>query len=152
MSEEAWAWSVQQTIPSETGAGKRLLEEVLEQLAAQQWGDHDIFGVHLAMEEALVNAIRHGNRSDSSKRVYVHCKVSADRMWVEIRDEGPGFDPSSIPDPTDDENLENPSGRGIMLMRTFMSRVEYNERGNCVVMEKLRAGGGCRVVRGEEAG
>lgn len=151
MSEEAWAWSVQQTIPSETGAGKRLLEEVLDQLAAQQWGDHDIFGVHLAMEEALVNAIRHGNRSDSSKRVHVHCKISADRVWVEIRDEGPGFNPSSIPDPTDEENLENPSGRGIMLMRTFMSRVEYNERGNCVVMEKLRARGGCHAARGDEA-
>ncbi|MCL6501030.1 MAG: ATP-binding protein [Pirellulales bacterium] len=139
MPEEAWTWSVQQAIPSETGAGKRILEEVLDQLAAQQWGDHDIFGVHLALEEALVNAIRHGNRSDASKRVHVHCKISADRVWVEIRDEGAGFDPRAVPDPTDDENLEVPSGRGIMLMRTFMSRVEYNEQGNCVVMEKHRA-------------
>lgn len=143
MSEEPWAWSVQQTIPSETGAGKRILEEVLDQLAAQRWGDHDIFGVHLALEEALVNAIRHGNRSDASKRVHVHCKISAERVWIEIRDEGPGFDPRSIPDPTEEENLENPSGRGIMLMRTFMSRVEYNDKGNCVVMEKLRAGRDC---------
>lgn len=138
MSHDIWTWSVEEAIPSETGAGKMVLDHVLEQLAAHAWGDRDIFGVHLALEEALVNAIRHGNRSDSNKRVFVACKMSPCRIWVEIRDEGAGFRPEEVPDPTDTDHLEIPSGRGIMLMRTFMSRVEYNDLGNCVVMEKHR--------------
>lgn len=138
MSEHLWTWRTEQFIPSETGAGQRVLEDVLGQLAAQEWGEHELHGVHLALEEALVNAIRHGNRSDKNKRVHVECKLSPSRLWVQIQDEGPGFDPEEVPDPTSPDRLEVPSGRGIMLMRAFMSRVEYNDVGNCVVMEKER--------------
>lgn len=139
MADQPWAWRTDQVIPSETGAGKCVLDNVLEQLASQNWGERDIHGIHLALEEALVNAIRHGNRSDETKHVHVSCRLSADRLWVCIRDEGAGFNPDDVPDPTDDEHIEIPSGRGIMLMRAFMSRVEYNELGNCVTMEKQRA-------------
>ncbi|HVX10221.1 MAG TPA: ATP-binding protein [Pirellulales bacterium] len=139
MASEAWTWDADLVIPSETGAGKRIVDELLEQLAAHAWPEHDIHGVHLALEEALVNAIRHGNRSDVEKRVFVTCRLSTQQLWVEIRDEGAGFKPEEVPDPTDPEHLEIPSGRGIMLMRAFMSRVEYNDVGNCVVMEKQRA-------------
>ncbi len=59
-------------------------------------------------------------------------------MWIRIEDEGHGFDLESLPDPTLEENLEKPSGRGILLMREFMTKVEYNERGNCVILEKRR--------------
>ena len=138
-SEETWTWSTDEKLPSDTNAGKQFLDAVLGQLADHQWVSHDIFGVHLAMEEALVNAIKHGNAYDTTKRVHVSCQMSQHKLRVEIRDEGSGFNPSDVPDPTLDENLEIPSGRGIMLMRTFMSRVEYNARGNCVVMEKVRA-------------
>ncbi|HXT59100.1 MAG TPA: ATP-binding protein [Pirellulales bacterium] len=138
MSDHPWTWRTEQFIPSETGAGQRILEDVLGQLAAQAWAEHEVHGIHLALEEALVNAIRHGNRSDINKRVHVSCKLSASRLWVQIRDEGPGFNPEDVPDPTEPDRLEVPSGRGIMLMRAFMSRVEYNEIGNCVVMEKER--------------
>ena len=138
MSEHLWTWRTEQFIPSETGAGQRVLEDVLGQLAAQEWGEHELHGVHLALEEALVNAIRHGNRSDKNKRVHVECKLSPSRLWVQIQDEGPGFNPEEVPDPTSPDRLEVPSGRGIMLMRAFMSRVEYNDIGNCVVMEKER--------------
>lgn len=138
MADHSWTWRTEQFIPSETGAGQRILEDVLGQLAAQAWAEHEVHGIHLALEEALVNAIRHGNRSDVNKRVHVSCKLSASRLWVQIRDEGPGFNPEDVPDPTEPDRLEVPSGRGIMLMRAFMSRVEYNEIGNCVVMEKER--------------
>jgi serine/threonine-protein kinase RsbW len=138
MADHSWTWRTEQFIPSETGAGQRILEDVLGQLAAQAWAEHEVHGIHLALEEALVNAIRHGNRSDINKRVHVTCKLSASRLWVQIRDEGPGFNPEDVPDPTEPDRLEVPSGRGIMLMRAFMSRVEYNEIGNCVVMEKER--------------
>jgi serine/threonine-protein kinase RsbW len=138
MSNEHWTWSIERVIPSQTGAGKALLDEVLQRLEQCGWIQHDIFGVHLAMEEALVNAIKHGNRQDATKQVSVVCKLSPERVFIEISDEGPGFNPGAVADPTDLENLEVPSGRGIMLMRSFMSRVQYNERGNCVVMEKQR--------------
>jgi serine/threonine-protein kinase RsbW len=139
MSDDSWTWCTERAIPSETGAGKSFLDELLVNLEAHQWVQHDIFGIHLAMEEALVNAIKHGNRHDVNKRVHICCKLSTQRLWIRIADEGPGFNPESVADCTDLDNLDVPSGRGIMLMRSFMSRVEYNDRGNCVEMEKQRA-------------
>jgi serine/threonine-protein kinase RsbW len=133
------SWTFDQRIASDPGAGRKVVRKVLAELQAQNWTQQDVFGVHLALEEALVNAIRHGNRGDKQKRIQVSCSISLDRLRIEIRDEGPGFDPAEVPDPTDPTNILIPSGRGIMLMRTFMSRVEYSGAGNCVVMEKERA-------------
>jgi serine/threonine-protein kinase RsbW len=126
-------------ISSSPGAGRGVLEEVLHQLHHQCWVDHDIFGIHLAMEEALTNAIKHGNGSDANKQIRVTCRLTPELLHVEITDQGPGFDPTSVPDPTDVTRLEIPRGRGLMLMRSFMSRVAFNGSGNCVVMEKDRA-------------
>ncbi len=114
------------------------MDEVLAKLEHLGWVSRDIFSIHLAMEEALVNAIKHGNRLDENKQVHVHCKIFDDRILIEVRDEGPGFQPEEVPDPTDDENLDTASGRGLMLIRSFMSSVEYKPPGNCVVMEKER--------------
>ena len=105
---------------------------------AHHWVDHDIFSIHLALEEALVNAIKHGNGLDLAKQVRVRCRMSDDLVQIEIADEGEGFDPTRVPDPTDEHHRECPNGRGVMLMRSFMDRVEYNERGNCVLLEKRR--------------
>lgn len=138
MAVDEWIWQIEETIPSRTAEGKRILENVLRQLETENWFPHEIFGVHLAMEEALVNAIKHGNRFDDAKSVEVICKLSAEKFFLRISDQGPGFRPEEVPDCTDDENLEKSSGRGIMLMRNFMSRVEYNQTGNCVTMEKVR--------------
>ncbi len=138
MPHSAWSWTLERTIPSRRGAGRGVIEEVLGQLERQQWSSHESFSVRMALEEAIVNAIKHGNQLDHRKQVRVTCKVSAARLWIKISDEGPGFDPRQVPDPTDPENLENPSGRGIMLMRSYMNRVEYNELGNVVEMEKQR--------------
>ena len=139
MSQDRWVWQCERVIPSETGAGAPLLQEILQQLEKHDWIQHDIFSIHLAMEKALVNPIRHGNRLDTSKHVHVACRMKPDLVRIEITDEGEGFDPSSVPDPTDPDHIEAPSGRGLMLMRSFMSRVEYNDVGNHVVMEKERA-------------
>lgn len=135
---DAWTWNWDISIPSQPQAGTDLLEELIRQLEERNWLAHDVFGIRLAAEEALVNAIRHGNQSDEEKQVHVSLRINEDRIRLEIRDEGPGFDPGNVPDPTEDDNLEIPSGRGIMLMRSFMSMVEYNESGNCVIMEKVR--------------
>jgi serine/threonine-protein kinase RsbW len=138
MPNADWTWAIDESIPSVRGAGRDVQEEILAQLKRLHWDDHDLFGVRLALEEALVNAIKHGNRHDAAKRVRIVCKASPRRLWVSIADEGTGFDPSSVPDPTDDERLDVPSGRGIALMKAFMCRVEYKSCGNCVVMEKRR--------------
>jgi len=138
MSEERWIWRRDHVIPSDTAAGRRVLNEVLQELQARHWSPHDVFAVHLAMEEALVNAITHGNRLDPQKQVHICCRMSPRLVRVEISDEGPGFDPSTLPDPTDPDRLELPSGRGVMLMKAFMSRVEYGGPGNRVILEKER--------------
>ena len=93
----------------------------------------------MALEEALVNAIKHGNGMDPAKQVQIDCRFDDDGVRIVIEDEGPGFDVTAVPDPTAEENLDKPGGRGIMLMRSFMSHVEYNELGNRLVLEKRRA-------------
>lgn len=138
MVDSSWTWTTEATLPSQRGAGQPILHELLDKLAHEGWNDRQIFGVHLAVEEGLVNAIVHGNRSNPDKRVQVRMRLAPDRLRVEITDEGPGFCPEGVPDCTCDDNLHVPSGRGIMLMRNFMTRVDYNDSGNCVVMEADR--------------
>lgn len=117
--------------------------------------------VGVALEEALLNASYHGNLEVSSKlrevnhaeyydlaerrmseqpycdrRVHVHCDMTGDGVTYVIRDEGPGFDPGELPDPTDPVNLERPCGRGLLLMQTFMDSIKYNDAGNEVTMSK----------------
>lgn len=138
MSLDEWIWHLEESFPSRTAEAKRILESILARLEGENWFPHDIFGVHLALEEALVNAVKHGNRMDEAKSVHVECKLSPERLYVRIRDEGPGFKMEEVPDCTEEENLEKCSGRGIMLMRNFMSFVEYNDIGNMVTMEKSR--------------
>jgi len=140
MINSRWIWSKQQYLPSEVASGYPILQELLGQLEDADWNQHDVFGVHLAVEEALVNAIKHGNRYDESKQVHIACKLAPDLVRVEITDEGHGFDPADVPDPTADENLDNPSGRGIMLMRSFVN-IQYNDAGNQVTLEKHRSDG-----------
>ncbi len=70
------------------------------------------------------------------------CTSSAKKIRIQITDQGPGFNPEAVPDCTDDDHLDVPNGRGIMLMRNFMSLVEYNDTGNVVTMEKLRVAAG----------
>jgi CheY-like chemotaxis protein/anti-sigma regulatory factor (Ser/Thr protein kinase) len=123
----------------------------------------------IALEEALLNAIYHGNLEVSSdlrengdeafnaladrrrhespyqqRRVKVTARLSPRRATFLIADEGPGFDLTKLPDPTDPTNLDRPSGRGVLLMRTFMDTVRYNAAGNLVTLVKLRDRGGSR--------
>jgi CheY-like chemotaxis protein len=119
--------------------------------------------VSVALQEALTNAIQHGNLELSSllrekddkayyalaeerrkqkpysvRRIYVTARESSVEAFYTIRDEGPGFDPSKLPDPTDPSNLERVSGRGLLLIRTFMDEVYHNEKGNEITMIKRR--------------
>ena len=135
-SGPVWRQSID--LPSERGASRLFIDRLLEQLGAHGWSGADLFSIHLAAEEAIVNAIVHGNRLDPAKRVHVDCSVSGNSVWMRITDEGSGFDPAAVPDCTLADRLEVPSGRGVMLMRSFMTRIEYNAKGNSVELEKLR--------------
>jgi serine/threonine-protein kinase RsbW len=134
----AWIEEFEVRIPSSTTEGQKVQERIISRLERIGFPARGIFGVRLALEEALVNAIKHGNGLDPTKEVFVTCQISNDKVRVVIEDQGPGFRLQDVPDPTEDENLEKPGGRGIMLMRAFLSVVEYNERGNRVVLEKHR--------------
>jgi serine/threonine-protein kinase RsbW len=139
MSDNGWISTREMLIPSDATSAKQVVDELLALLGQHRWLEHDLFSVHLAVEEAIVNAIKHGNRYNVDKKVSILYRISDTHVRIEIADEGNGFDPSSVPDPTDDENLERSSGRGLMLMHSFMSSVQYNRKGNRVVMEKRRA-------------
>ncbi len=101
--------------------------------------DHaSCFAVRTAVEEALSNAIHHGNNNDPAKKVTIEYTASASTVVIAVEDEGRGFDPASVPDPTRPENVDIPSGRGIMLMWVYMTHVEFDPPGNCVRMTLRR--------------
>jgi len=97
------------------------------------------FGIEMAVRESVTNAMVHGNQEDESKSVEVIFNCHDDELEIEVRDQGDGFDPASVPDPTNAENLLKTSGRGIFLMRTFMDEIEWRNRpegGTAVRMTK----------------
>ena len=126
------------TIPSDLGEARRVQEMIEEALHTCAYTEHDIFAIKLALEEALVNAIKHGNQMDPDKRVFVVYQVTPERFDVRITDEGEGFNPEDVPDPTDERYIDRPCGRGLLLMRGFMTEVEYHDKGNVVRMAKVR--------------
>lgn len=136
------AVAVDITIPSDAADARRIQDDIEQLLQARHINEHDIFSIKLALEEALVNAIKHGNQMDRSKTVRIAYQLFADRFDVQIADDGRGFDPNDVPDPTAFENLERPCGRGLMLMRHYMTEVTFSERGNSVIMSKVFRSGG----------
>jgi len=116
----------------------RAEKSVLEAVVACDYSETDQFAIKLALEEALANAIKHGNESDVSKRVTVEFHVDEQKLTITVCDEGHGFNPEKVPDPTLDENIEKPYGRGVWLIKTYMNEVSYNDRGNCLTMIKYR--------------
>jgi serine/threonine-protein kinase RsbW len=124
-------------IPSDPAVARQLQDEIEQALQHSLFGEREIFCIRLALEEALVNAIKHGNQADRNKNVHVSYRVAADRFEIDIRDEGPGFDPQDVPDPLAVENLERPCGRGLLLMRHYMTEVIFHAPGNRVSMNKV---------------
>jgi serine/threonine-protein kinase RsbW len=98
----------------------------------------DEFAVHLALEEAFLNAVKHGNKMDPHKTVTVECRIDDEKVDLRLTDQGDGFDPRVVPDPREGENLYRPEGRGLLLISSYMHVVEYNERGNGVHMVRYR--------------
>ena len=125
-------------VESTSSAITSVREEILAKLKAKSFSEEDIFAVHLALEEAFINAVRHGNKMDPAKGIKIDYSVALDKIEVAVTDEGDGFDPEAVPDPRYGENLYKPEGRGLFLMRSYMDVIEFNERGNSVCMVKYK--------------
>ena len=127
------------TIPSDLTAVRQLQLEIEQALQkASNFDEREIFAVKLAVEEALVNAVKHGNQLDKDKSVRVIYHLNPDHFEISITDQGPGFDPEDVPDPTAEENLERACGRGLFLIRHYMSEVKILDKGNTIAMSKVR--------------
>jgi serine/threonine-protein kinase RsbW len=126
-------------ISSNLNEARRLEEKLLQEVARFGYEEADTFAIKLALEEGLVNAIKHGNKYDRKKTVSVVSRIDENEASFTITDEGSGFHLDDVPDPTADENIERPCGRGLMLIRAFMDEVSYNETGNQVRLVKRRS-------------
>ncbi len=123
-------------IPSTLADAKYPESRIIDEVHSCDYDEDSTFAIKLALEEAMTNAVRHGNKCDPDKKVTVRYVVTPEMTVICVRDEGTGFRPCGIPDPTSPERLSLPCGRGIMLMRAYMSEVEYRHGGREVRMVK----------------
>jgi serine/threonine-protein kinase RsbW len=129
----------EERIPSTAQEQHRVVEAVVSAMDAFGYGEADRFAMRLALEEALANAINHGHRGDPAKQIRIFYCVTTARVLAEVEDEGPGFDARLVPDPRTPERRTEPGGRGLLLMRAYMTRVCYTGRGNCVFLCRERS-------------
>jgi serine/threonine-protein kinase RsbW len=137
-------------------------EELSERLRQAGWSEGEIYGmVEMAFHEALINAIAHGNLGlpskqenenpgelikaelnahpeKKNKKIMVHVEVGSERVFIKITDQGNGFNPEAVPDPTSQETILKKEGRGIAWMKKFFDKVKYEEHGTVVTMEKTK--------------
>lgn len=123
-------------VPSTLEAVKAPEKAILNEIERHGYSEEAVFAIKLALEEALTNAVKHGNQNDPAKRVRVRFAITEHKAVIIVSDEGKGFDPEEIPDPTTPDRISLPSGRGIMLMRAYMTHVEYRENGTELFMLK----------------
>jgi serine/threonine-protein kinase RsbW len=133
--------AVKFTIPSDFSAGREVQAKILDDVQRHGYDAESTFAIKLALEEVLINAIKHGNKFDPKKRVHVDCTITPQQAEITIEDEGAGFERCDVPDPTDDENLTKCSGRGILLIEAYMDEVKYSNRGRRVRLVKKNVDG-----------
>lgn len=160
LEQRVTSYSIETELPLVMALSRQVQHELGEAWTLERT---DRLRIGTALEEALLNAFYHGNLEVSSKlketdhtefyslaerrcreqpyaqrKIHLRLELTPTSAAITIRDEGQGFDPSSLPDPTDVENLDRPCGRGVMLMRAFMDEVSYNDSGNQVTLSRHR--------------
>ncbi len=128
--------SVKLTIGSDQAAVRAVQDQILQEVARFNFDTQSHFAVKLALEEAIINAIKHGNRQDPKKKVHIDYTINAQQLEIIVEDEGPGFSREGVPDPTLDENIEKCSGRGILLIEAYMNSVFWSRGGRRLHMIK----------------
>jgi len=128
---------LRQSLPSRVGVVSPFVDQLMRFILNFRMADGSEIDIEMALLEALANAVIHGNGDNSGKRVYVRCRCYMDgEVSITVRDEGKGFDSSTVPDPTFRENLLFTHGRGIYLMKALMDEVFFEENGSVVRMRK----------------
>ena len=138
---------LQHSFPSQIAAISPSVDLIMRFVAKFRKIDGSEAGIEMALHEALANAVVHGNQEDPNKLVEIACRCSIDgEVSITVRDQGPGFDSRSIPDPTDPENQMSAHGRGIYLMRASMDHVHFEQGGAVVHMHKQPNAGSSAAV------
>lgn len=145
----AKAFEQQYRIESQLRAVHHVEREILRILKEMGYSEDDLFNVRLALDEACSNAIKHGNRENPGKTISVGVRVDLEAVRMEVKDEGDGFDYTSILDPRDLDRLHETGGRGLFLIQQFMEQVDFNQEGNsiCMVYQKGKDLGRPRSIR-----
>jgi serine/threonine-protein kinase RsbW len=113
----------------------RIVEKVIDELALELGLKEEVYGkILVSAMEAVNNAIVHGNKTDTKRNVKIEFIYKKKELFISVEDEGQGFKPQEIPDPTKPENIENITGRGVFLMSKLADSIEFNEKGNRVTM------------------
>jgi serine/threonine-protein kinase RsbW len=135
------------SLRSEVNAITPFVQTLLRLIRKFRWapGSEDDNEIEIALREAVVNAVVHGNHEDPGKQVCVSCRCGADEISIVIRDEGEGFDIAGVPDPTTPENVGSSHGRGIYLMKALMDEVRFEQGGTAVYMRKFAGRKGVRL-------
>ena len=139
LTMQSLAWTNEHSFPSDIGTAHNLIEEVMVRLRAEQWNDKDMFAIELVLEESLTNAVKHGNHSDPAKNVRFGFKLNQGTFYARVEDEGDGFAPELVADPREPANQMVTSGRGILLVKHFATRVQWSEQGKVIEFEKDRS-------------
>lgn len=129
-------YKMQYKIESWMKKGTLLRKQLVEIWEEAGFDKKTIFSLKLALEEALRNAVVHGSVDNKNLLVEVTCRISSDSVELIVKDHGKGFDYDNVDDPTTEENLLKPNGRGIFLMKSFMDRVDFFDNGRLVKMVK----------------
>jgi len=132
-------WSYDQRLPSDLEIGHAAIEELMTALGAAGWEGMDVFRIQMAIEEAVVNAIEHGNERNIEKKIRLIFEVTPEMCVLIIADQGAGFDHKNVADPTTEELVDKPRGRGVLLMRELMNEANFNDVGNQVTLIKIRS-------------
>ncbi len=123
-------------IPSEIKQLKKVSSRILDSITSQHIDEAVLFDIRLCVEEAVRNAIVHGNRCDKKLSITISYWIEDGSFNIEVEDEGKGFDHKELPDPTEEGNMLRNHGRGVYLIKRLMDEVRYNEIGNKVKMVK----------------
>ena len=112
------------------------IEKIARSLALSGFPRRDIVGVKVSLEEAVLNSFKHAYHGLPGQTVIIQHAIDGDEVWLQVQDQGCGFNPAFVPDPTLPENWERESGRGLLMMRSYMVSVTFNDSGNCVTLSK----------------
>ncbi|MFH1407215.1 MAG: ATP-binding protein [Candidatus Omnitrophota bacterium] len=132
------------SIKSDFAEIKDAWHKIADLLKSLGLSSDDLFDIHLSAEEAMVNAVKYGNKFDPKLFVDITVSCNGREIKISVKDQGKGFDYAHTPDPTTNENIAKASGRGVYLINKLMDEVHYNKEGNEIIMVKFIKNQGSR--------